>query len=82
MIKSDKQMDSIKSKLITEQVRIKKFEEKKQKLQNVKFAKAVYDSIIYSLKIISLERRLSTRRRQLRALRNGRNVRVCLMFRY
>jgi hypothetical protein len=41
MIKSDKQMDNIKAKLITEQVRIKKFEEKKQKLQNVKFAKAV-----------------------------------------
>jgi hypothetical protein len=42
MIKSDKQMDNIKGKLISEQVRIKKYEEKKQKIQNVKFAKAVY----------------------------------------
>ena len=41
MIKSDKQMDKIKTKIVTEQVRIKKFEQKKQKMQNIKFAKAV-----------------------------------------
>lgn len=41
MYKSDKQMLKVKSKIVTEQVRIKKFEEKKQKLQNIKFAKAV-----------------------------------------
>lgn len=41
MLKSDDQMTRIRRKLITEQQRIKKFEDKKQKLQNVKFAKAV-----------------------------------------
>ena len=41
MIKSDHQMTKIRKKVVTEQQRIKKFEEKKQKLQNVKFAKAV-----------------------------------------
>ncbi len=41
MIKSDKQMDKIKTKIVTEQVRIKKFEQKKDKMQNIKFAKAV-----------------------------------------
>ncbi len=51
MIKSDRQMDKIKTKVIAEQVSIKKFEQKKQKLQNVKFAKAV----LY----INLDERLS-----------------------
>ena len=41
MLKSDDQMMRIRRKLVTEQQRIKKFEEKKQKMQNIKFAKAV-----------------------------------------
>lgn len=41
MLKSDYQMTKIRKKVVGEQQRIKKFEEKKQKLQNVKFAKAV-----------------------------------------
>jgi len=41
MLKSDDQMLRIRRKLVGEQQRIKKFEEKKQKLQNIKFAKAV-----------------------------------------
>jgi rRNA-processing protein EBP2 len=44
MIKSDYQMVKIRKKVVNEQQRIKKFEEKKQKLQNVKFAKAMKDS--------------------------------------
>jgi len=41
MLKSDDQMMKIRKKIVTEQQRIKKFEDKKQKLQNIKFAKAV-----------------------------------------
>ena len=41
MLKSDDQMMRIRKKIVTEQQRIKKFEDKKQKLQNIKFAKAV-----------------------------------------
>jgi rRNA-processing protein EBP2 len=41
MLKSDDQMLRIRRKLVGEQQRIKKFEEKKQKMQNIKFAKAV-----------------------------------------
>jgi len=41
MLKSDDQMMKIRRKIVTEQQRIKKFEDKKQKLQNIKFAKAV-----------------------------------------
>ena len=52
MLKSDKQMDRIKGKIVSEQVRIKKFEEKKQKLQSIKFNKAVkYYLIIFNSKI-------------------------------
>lgn len=41
MLKSDKLMEKVKVRIINEQVRIKKFEEKKQKLQNIKFSKSV-----------------------------------------
>jgi len=41
MLKSDKLMERVKGRLIKEQVRIKKFEEKKQKMQNIKFSKSV-----------------------------------------
>jgi rRNA-processing protein EBP2 len=41
MVKSDAQMEKVKKQIVTEQIRIKKFEEKKQKMQNIKFAKAV-----------------------------------------
>jgi rRNA-processing protein EBP2 len=41
MLKSDDQMMKIRRKIVTEQQRIKKFEDKKQKLQNIKYAKAV-----------------------------------------
>jgi rRNA-processing protein EBP2 len=44
MVKSDNQMGRIKKQIITEQQRIKKFEEKKNKIQNIKFAKAMKDS--------------------------------------
>jgi rRNA-processing protein EBP2 len=41
MVKSDVQMQKVKKQIVTEQIRIKKFEERKQKMQNIKFAKAV-----------------------------------------
>lgn len=41
MVKSDFQMEKVKKQIVTEQIRIKKFEERKQKMQNIKFAKAV-----------------------------------------
>lgn len=44
MVKSDNQMQNIKKQIIQEQQRIKKFEEKKNKIQNIKFAKAMKDS--------------------------------------
>lgn len=44
MIKGDNQMEKIKKQIVSEQQRIKKFEEKKNKIQNVKFAKAMKDS--------------------------------------
>ncbi len=46
MLKSDDQMMRIRRKIVGEQQRIKKFEEKKQKLQNVKFARAVINYLI------------------------------------
>jgi rRNA-processing protein EBP2 len=47
MVKSDVQMGKIKKQIVTEQIRIKKFEEKKQKMQNIKFAKAVIKYNLY-----------------------------------
>ena len=44
MVKSDYQMQNIKKQIITEQQRIKKYEEKKNKMQNIKFAKAMKDN--------------------------------------
>ena len=41
MLKSDYQMTKIRKKIVNEQQTIKKFEDKKQKMQNVKFARAV-----------------------------------------
>lgn len=41
MLKSDKMMENIRKKIIDETTHIKKFEERKQKMQNVKFSKAV-----------------------------------------
>jgi rRNA-processing protein EBP2 len=52
MLKSDRQMDKVKGQLIKEQTRIKKFEEKKQKLQNIKFAKAVIITIYFIIFIV------------------------------
>ena len=43
MLKSDEQMANVKKEIIKEQQYIKKFEEKKQKLQNIKFAKSIKD---------------------------------------
>lgn len=43
MLKSDEQMMKIKKQIISEQQYIKKFEAKKQKLQNIKFAKSLKD---------------------------------------
>lgn len=47
MLKGDDQMLKIRKKIVNEQQRIKKFEEKKQKLQNIKFAKAVINIYFY-----------------------------------
>ena len=41
MLKSDKMMENIRKKIIDETTHIKKFEERKQKMQNVKFSRAV-----------------------------------------
>lgn len=43
MLKSDKMMENIKRRIIDETNKIKKFEERKQKIQNVKFSKAIKD---------------------------------------
>jgi rRNA-processing protein EBP2 len=51
MMKSDNQMARVKKQIITEQQRIKKFEEKKQKMHNIKFSKHV---CIYTQFIIFL----------------------------
>jgi rRNA-processing protein EBP2 len=45
MIKSDFQMQAIRKQIVMEQQRIKKFEQKKNKIQNVKFAKAMKDNV-------------------------------------
>jgi rRNA-processing protein EBP2 len=43
MLKSDEQMENIKKQIIREQTYIKNFEQKKQKFQNIKFAKSIKD---------------------------------------
>ena len=43
MLKSDEQMMKVKKQIINEQQYIKKFEAKKQKMQNIKFAKSIKD---------------------------------------
>ncbi len=43
MLKSDEQMMKVKKLIINEQQYIKKFEAKKQKMQNIKFAKSIKD---------------------------------------
>ena len=43
MLKSDEQMLKVKKQIINEQQYIKKFEAKKQKMQNIKFAKSIKD---------------------------------------
>lgn len=43
MLKSDEQMTNVKKQIIKEQQYIKKFEAKKQKLQNIKFSKTLKD---------------------------------------
>ena len=43
MLKSDEQMIKVKKQIINEQQYIKKFEAKKQKMQNIKFAKSMKD---------------------------------------
>ena len=43
MLKSDDQMMKVKKQIINEQQYIKKFEAKKQKMQNIKFAKSIKD---------------------------------------
>lgn len=43
MLKSDKHMTSVKSRLLKQQVKIKTFEEKKQRAENKKFHKAIKD---------------------------------------
>ena len=43
MLKSDEQMVKVKKQIINEQQYIKKFEKKKKKMQNIKFAKSIKD---------------------------------------
>ena len=43
MLKSDEQMENVKKQIIREQTYIKNFELKKQKFQNIKFAKSIKD---------------------------------------
>ena len=43
MLKSDEQMANVKKQIIKEQQNIKKFQIKKQKLQSIKFSKALKD---------------------------------------
>ena len=43
MLKSDEQMMKVKKQIINEQQYIKRFEAKKQKMQNIKFAKSIKD---------------------------------------
>lgn len=43
MLKSDKHMVNVKSRFLQQQVKIKTFEEKKQRLENKKFHKAIKD---------------------------------------
>jgi len=43
MLKSDEQMAKVKKLIISEQQHIKRFEAKKQKMQNIKFAKSIKD---------------------------------------
>lgn len=44
MLKGDYQMEKVRKQIVTEKQRIKKLEEKKNKMHNVKFAKAMKDS--------------------------------------
>lgn len=41
MLKGDNQMEKVRKQIVHEKMRIKKLEEKKNKMQNIKFAKAV-----------------------------------------
>ena len=43
MLKNDKTMERIRKSIIEETNHIKKFEERKQKMQNLKFSKAIKD---------------------------------------
>jgi rRNA-processing protein EBP2 len=43
MLKTDKHMVNVKSRFLQQQVKIKTFEEKKQKAENKKFHKAIKD---------------------------------------
>ena len=43
MLKTDEHMKSVKSRLLKQQVRIQTFEEKKQRMENKKFHKAIKD---------------------------------------
>ena len=54
MLKSDEQMMRVKKLIINEQQYIKKFEAKKQKMQNIKFAKSIKD--FQNKEIISFKR--------------------------
>jgi len=76
MLKTDKQMERVKGRIIHEQVRIKKFEEKKQKLQNIKFSKSVRRFILiqFRSKIINIKKRVNIERKLKKELRIGKNV--------
>lgn len=82
MLKSDKQMDRVKNQIISEQVRIKKFEEKRQKMQSIKFAKAVKKFLIFRLRITKIKKEPNLKRKQEKELISGRSVKFQIYSRY
>lgn len=43
MLKTDKQMERIRGKIVSEQTKIKKFEDRKMKMESIRFNKSVKD---------------------------------------
>ena len=66
MLKSDEQMANVKKEIIKEQQYIKKFEAKKQKLQNIKFAKSIKDQ--------QNKEKSAFKRKTMEELKNGKNI--------
>ena len=76
MLKSDKQMERVKIRIINEQVRIKKYEEKKQKMQNIKFAKSVMNFFKIRSKTIRVKNNLNIKEILRKAWKIGKLVTI------